>query len=48
MKPDERTSLGGIVKPLSDLPKDLTSWAEETSKLHSLKANSSSKQKKLI
>jgi len=48
MKPDERTSLGGIVKPLSDLPKDLTSWAEETSKLHLLKANSSSKQKKLI
>jgi hypothetical protein len=48
MKPDEKTSLGGIVKPLSDLPKDLKSWAEETSKLHTLKASLSSKQKKLI
>jgi hypothetical protein len=48
MKLDERTSLGGIVKPLSDLPKDLTSWAEETSKLHLLKASSSSKQRKLV
>ena len=48
MNPDERTYLGGIVKPLSDLPKDLTSWAEETSKLHLLKANLSDRQKKLM
>lgn len=48
MKPDEKTSLGGIVKPLSDLPKDLTSWAEETSKLHLWKANLTSKQRKLV
>lgn len=48
MKPNERTSLGGIVKPLSDLPNDLISWAEEISKLHLLKADSSNKQKKLI
>jgi len=48
MKPDERTSLGGIVKPLSDLPNDLISWAEETSKLHLWKANLSSKQRKLV
>ena len=48
MKPNERTSLGGIVKPLSDLPKDLISWAEEISKLHLSKEKASSKQKKLI
>jgi len=48
MKPDERTSLGGIVKPLSDLSKDLTSWAEETSKLYLLNANLTSKQRKLV
>jgi len=48
MKPNERTSLGGIVKPLSDLPKDLISWAEEISKLHLLKEKTSNKQKKLI
>jgi len=48
MKPDEKTSLRGIVKPLSDLPNDLISWAEETSKLHLMKANLTSKQRKLV
>jgi len=31
-KPEERTTLGGIVRPLSELPQDLIKWGEETSK----------------
>jgi len=32
IKPDERTSLGGIVRPLSELPQDLVRWGEETAR----------------
>lgn len=32
IKPTESTSLGGIVRPLSELPKDLIRWSEETSR----------------
>ncbi len=39
IKPSQGTSLGGIVKPLSDLPKDLILWAEEISRLHSFETN---------
>jgi hypothetical protein len=33
IKPGEKTALGGIVKPLNELPKDLKRWAEEISKI---------------
>ncbi len=46
-RPNERTSLGGIVKPLSALPEDLATWGEEISKLHPLKEKTSNRQKKL-
>jgi len=32
IKPTERTALGGIVRPLSELPQDLIRWREETSR----------------
>jgi len=32
IKPKESTALGGIVRPLSELPQDLVSWGEEISR----------------
>lgn len=32
IKPEEGTALGGIVRPLSELPKDLVRWGEEALK----------------
>jgi len=32
IKPDEKTSLGGIVRPLSELSQDLVRWGEETAR----------------
>jgi len=31
-KPNEKTALGGIIRPLSELPQDLIRWRDETSK----------------
>ncbi|MFB3888700.1 MAG: BsaWI family type II restriction enzyme [Candidatus Bathyarchaeia archaeon] len=31
-KPNEQTCLGGIIRPLSELPEDLVKWGEENSK----------------
>lgn len=33
IKPNEETVLGGIVRPLSELPEDIKKWSEEVSKL---------------
>ncbi len=33
MKPKEGTALGGVVKPLKELPQDLIRWEEEVSRL---------------
>ncbi|MBL7118116.1 MAG: hypothetical protein ISS94_04965 [Candidatus Syntrophoarchaeum sp.] len=35
IKPGQGTGLGGIVRPLSGLPKEIIKWAEETSEIYS-------------
>lgn len=34
MKPTEKTAIGGIIRPLNELPDDLTKWAETTLKYY--------------
>lgn len=37
IKPGERTAIGGIVRPLSELPGDLTRWGEEATRFTYIK-----------
>ena len=37
MGPNERTSMGGIIRPLRELPADLIRWGKDTSKLIPIK-----------